>query len=104
VWAILNDAYRLENAEISHLYDQACLLSSLMADLGQLASADAGQVGLNLQLTDAARVIDQTVDTLALAAEAQEVGRSTMLPADLPLVHNAHGTETGSPSSQDAVI
>jgi two-component system OmpR family sensor kinase len=83
LWAILNDAYPLEKAEISHLYDETRLLSRLVEDLRELALADAGQLDLNLQPTDVAQVIDHTVNTLALAAEVQEVSLSARLPDDL---------------------
>jgi two-component system OmpR family sensor kinase len=83
LWAILNDAYPLEKAEISHLYDETRLLSRLVEDLRELALADAGQLDLSLQPTDVAQTIHQTVDTLALVAEAQEVSLSAKLPDDL---------------------
>jgi signal transduction histidine kinase len=83
LWAILNDAYPLEKAEISRLYDETRLLSRLVEDLRELALADAGQLDLNLQPTEVSEVIRHTVDTLALAAEAQEVSLSTQLPDDL---------------------
>ncbi len=83
LWAILNDAYPLEKAEISRLYDETRLLSRLVEDLRELALADAGQLDLNLQPTDVAQVIDRTVDTLALAAEVQDVSLSAQLPDDL---------------------
>ena len=83
LWAILNDAYPLEKAEISRLYDETRLLSRLVEDLRELALADAGQLDLNLRPTDVAQVIRHTVDTLALAAEAQEVNLSAQVPDDL---------------------
>ncbi|MFC2046257.1 sensor histidine kinase [Chloroflexota bacterium] len=83
LWAILNDAYPLEKAEISHLYDETRLLSRLVEDLRELALADAGELYLELQLIDLAQVIRHTVDNLALAAEVQEVSLSTQIPEDL---------------------
>jgi two-component system OmpR family sensor kinase/two-component system sensor histidine kinase BaeS len=83
LWAILNDAYPLEKAEISRLYDETRLLSRLVEDLRELALADAGQLDLNLQSTGVARVIRDTVDTLALAAEVQEVSLYAQPPDDL---------------------
>jgi two-component system OmpR family sensor kinase/two-component system sensor histidine kinase BaeS len=80
LWAILNDAYPLEKAEISRLYDETRLLSRMVDDLRELALADAGQLDLNLQPIDVTRVIEHTVDTLALVAEAQEVSLSAHLP------------------------
>jgi len=83
LWAILNDAYPLEKAEISHLYDETRLLSRLVEDLRELALADAGQLHLNLCPTDVAQVIRHTVNNFGLAAEVQEVSLSAQLPDDL---------------------
>jgi two-component system OmpR family sensor kinase/two-component system sensor histidine kinase BaeS len=83
LWAILNDAYPLEKAEISRLYDETRLLSRLVEDLRELALADAGQLHLNLRPTDVAQVIRHTVDNFGLAAEVQEVSLSAQLPDDL---------------------
>ncbi|MGM0639737.1 MAG: sensor histidine kinase [Pseudomonadota bacterium] len=84
LWAILNDAYPLEKAEIARLYDETRLLSRLVEDLRELALADAGQLDLNVGPTDVAQVIRHTVDNFALAAEAQEVDLSAQLRDDLP--------------------
>lgn len=83
LWAILNDAYPLEKAEISRLYDETRLLSRLVEDLRELALADAGQLCLNLHPTDVAQVIRHTVDNFGLAAEVQEVSLNARLPDDL---------------------
>jgi two-component system OmpR family sensor kinase/two-component system sensor histidine kinase BaeS len=84
--AILDDVYKLDKSEISRIYDETRLLSRLVDDLRELALADAGQLHLNLQATDAAQVINMTVDNLALAAEAQEVELAMELPDSLPAV------------------
>jgi two-component system OmpR family sensor kinase/two-component system sensor histidine kinase BaeS len=84
LWAILNDAYPLEKAEISRLYDETRLLSRLVEDLRELALADAGQLHLNLHPIDVAQVIQHTLDKLSLAAEAQEVNLTVQLPYNLP--------------------
>jgi len=83
LWAIMNDAYPLEKAEISRLYDETRLLSRLVEDLRELALADAGQLHLNLRPTDVAQVIRHTVDNFSLAAEVQEVSLSAQLPDNL---------------------
>jgi two-component system OmpR family sensor kinase/two-component system sensor histidine kinase BaeS len=83
LWAILNDAYPLEKAEISRLYDETRLLSRLVDDLRELALADAGQLHLNCHSIDVAQVTRHTVDNFALAAEAQEVSLIVQLPDDL---------------------
>jgi two-component system OmpR family sensor kinase/two-component system sensor histidine kinase BaeS len=83
LWAILNDAYPLEKAEISRLYDETRLLSRLVEDLRELALADAGQLDLNMRPANVAQVIGDTVDTLALAAEAQEINLSAKVSDEL---------------------
>jgi two-component system OmpR family sensor kinase/two-component system sensor histidine kinase BaeS len=85
LWAILNDAYPLEKAEISRLYDETRLLSRLVEDLRELALADAGQLHPNLRPTDIAQIIRHTVDNFGLAAEVQEVTLNVQLPDDLTL-------------------
>ncbi len=84
--AILDGVYALDKAEISRLYDETRLLSRLVDDLRELALADAGQLHLNLQPTDVSQVILDTLDTLALAAEAQQVTLTSQIADDLPLV------------------
>jgi two-component system OmpR family sensor kinase len=86
LWAILNDTYALEKAEISRLYDDTRLLSRLVEDLRELALADAGELYLELRPADVAQVLRHTVDTLALAAEVQEVNLTAQLPDGLPSV------------------
>ena len=83
LWAILNDAYPLEKAEISRLYDETRVLSRLVEDLRELALADAGELHLELGPIDVAQVVGRTVDNLALAAETQEVSLTVQLPDDL---------------------
>jgi signal transduction histidine kinase len=84
--AILDDVYPLDKGEISRIYDETRLLSRLIDDLRELALADAGQLRLNLQPIDPAEVISTTTDSLALAAEAQDVALTTNVCASLPVV------------------
>ena len=86
LWAILNDAYPLEKVEIARLYDETRLLSRLVEDLRDLALADAGQLDLNVQLTDVSPSIRHTVDNFALAAEVQEVNLAAHIPDEIPQV------------------
>jgi len=80
--AILDDVYPLEKAEIGRLYDETRLLSRLIDDLRDLALADAGELRLNLQLTDAAEIIRSTVEKLSAAAP--DLRFSLQVPDDLP--------------------
>jgi two-component system OmpR family sensor kinase len=71
--AILDDVYPLDKAEIARLYDETRLLSRLVDDLRDLALADAGQLRLDVKPADLGRSVQSMVDSLALAAEAQDV-------------------------------
>jgi two-component system OmpR family sensor kinase/two-component system sensor histidine kinase BaeS len=84
--AILDDVYPLDRGEVSRLYDETRLLSRLVDDLRELALADAGQLRLNLQPTEAAEVVRATTDSLGLAAEAQGVALVAQVPDGLPSV------------------
>ncbi len=86
--AILDDVYPLDKAEVARLYDEVCLLRRVVEDLQDLALAGAGELHLCRQPIRVAGVLRSTVESLALAAEAQEVTLSLRLtePASLPTV------------------
>jgi signal transduction histidine kinase len=82
--AILDGVYPPDSAEISRLYDETRLLSRLVDDLRELALADSGQLRLHLRPTGMNQVIQATVETLAPAAETEEVTITAQLAEDLP--------------------
>jgi two-component system OmpR family sensor kinase len=84
--AILDDVYPLDKSEVARLYDQTRLLGRLVNDLRELAKAEAGQLELNLQPIDLAKLVADTVATFAPVAEAEDVTLSTHIPGDLPPV------------------
>jgi len=84
--AILDDVYPLEKAEIARLYDETRLLSRLVDDLRELAQAEAGQLSLNLQTVDIARVLQVTVANFELATETKAVHLTSQVAGDLPAV------------------
>ncbi|MEZ4768015.1 MAG: histidine kinase dimerization/phospho-acceptor domain-containing protein [Caldilineales bacterium] len=84
--ALLDGVYPLERAEIATIYDETRLLSRLVADLRELAQAEAGQLQLDLQPTDVAAILRQTADSFAPFGEAREVSIRTDLAGSLPLV------------------
>ncbi|HUW10473.1 MAG TPA: ATP-binding protein [Anaerolineae bacterium] len=67
--AILDEVYPLERGEIAHLYDETRLLNRLVEDLRELALAEAGELRLDLQPTDAAQAIRRIASAFALVAE-----------------------------------
>ena len=82
--ALLDGVYPLERAEIATIYDETRLLSRLVADLRELAQAEAGQLKLHLGPVDVAAVLAQTVDSFALLAQQEQVSLQLDSPADLP--------------------
>jgi len=84
--ALLDDLYPMDKAELSRLYDETRLLSRLVDDLRDLALADAGQLGLNVQAVDASALAADVGESLGLAAEAQDVELGLDLEDGLPPV------------------
>ncbi len=82
--ALLDGVYPLERAEIATIYDETRLLSRLVADLRELAQAEAGQLHLSLQPTDVTAVVQQTVDSFASLASAQQIDLRLDAPPGLP--------------------
>jgi two-component system OmpR family sensor kinase/two-component system sensor histidine kinase BaeS len=84
--ALLDGVYPLERAEIATIYDETRLLSRLVADLRELAQAEAGQLKLTLGSVDAAAVLSQTMDSFAMLAQENQVDLQLDAPASLPPV------------------
>lgn len=84
--ALLDGVYPLERGEIATIYDETRLLSRLVADLRELAQAEAGQLPLALRPTDVVEVLTQTVDSLAGFAQENGINLQLDAPATLPLV------------------
>jgi signal transduction histidine kinase len=73
-------------ALVANLHEETMLLSRLVADLQELAQAEAGQLTLVRQPTALPAVIAQAAAMLQPQAEAKGVTLGSELPADLPLV------------------
>jgi two-component system OmpR family sensor kinase len=84
--AILDDVYPLDKAEIASIYDETLILSRLINDLRDLAQAEAGQLGLNIQPTALSPLIEGAVDLFAELAREKEVNLKITLPDNLPSV------------------
>ncbi len=69
--ALLDGVYPLERGEIATIYDETRLLSRLVADLRELAQAEAGQLKLAMQPVDLAAVLSQAAASFAPVAEVQ---------------------------------
>ena len=70
--ALLDGVYPLEMREIATLYDETRLLSRLVADLRELALAEAGQLPLNMQAVEVSPLLRAAVDQFEVVAEAQD--------------------------------
>ncbi|GAB4545840.1 MAG: hypothetical protein OHK0023_04750 [Anaerolineae bacterium] len=84
--AIIDGVYPLDTAEISRLYDQTHLLSSLVNDLHDLSLADARQLRLHLLPTDLNDLLLRVVSAFAPTAEEAGVTMRFRPAPDLPLI------------------
>jgi len=78
--ALLDGVYELNLENVAAIHRQSTLLSRLVADLRDLALADAGQLRLEWQLVDMSAIILQV--NAGLETQAQEKG--VTLQVDLP--------------------
>ncbi len=73
-------------ALVDNLYEETMLLNRLVADLQELAQAEAGQLALERQPAALAGIVEQAVAMLRPQAEARGLALEVDLPADLPLL------------------
>ncbi|MEO8612504.1 MAG: HAMP domain-containing sensor histidine kinase [Chloroflexota bacterium] len=83
--ALLDGVYPLEMREIATLYDETRLLSRLVADLRELALAEAGQLPLNMQAVEVSPLLRAAVDQFEVVAEAQDA-QIALTEKPLPVV------------------
>ena len=84
--AILDDVFPLDKAEIAGIYDETLILNRLIADLRDLALAEAGQLDLNLEPVDVAAVVNGQVELFAELARDKPVQLTANVAAGLPPV------------------
>ena len=84
--AIIDDVYPLNKEEVTRLYTQTRLLSRLVNDLHELAQAEAGQLSLNVTLTDLRPLLQETVEIFAPMAEDAEITLQSDFALTLPAV------------------
>jgi signal transduction histidine kinase len=75
-----------DSALVDNLYEETMLLSRLVADLQELAQAEAGQLTLLRQPASLAGMVEQAVAILRPQANAKGLALIVDLPADLPPV------------------
>jgi signal transduction histidine kinase len=75
-----------DTAFVDNLYEETMLLQRLVADLQDLAQAEAGQLTLARRPAALAAIVEQAVAALRPQADLKAIALSTDLPPDLPLV------------------
>ena len=75
-----------DGALVDNLYEETMLLSRLVADLQELAQAEAGQLTLLRQPASLAGIVEQAAAILRPQANAKGLTLTVDLPPDLPLV------------------
>lgn len=84
--ALLDDVYPLEKSEIAAVYDETLILNRLINDLRELAQAEAGQLGLNLQPLDLAPQLRRAAGLFEELAREKGVKLDITLPPNVPPV------------------
>jgi signal transduction histidine kinase len=84
--AARDDLVPSDAALVDNLYEETMLLSRLVADLQELAQAEAGQLALLRQPASLAGIVEQAVTILRPQANAKGLMLSVDLPDNLPPV------------------
>lgn len=84
--AARDDLVPSDAALVDNLYEETMLLSRLVADLQELAQAEAGQLALLGQPASLAGIVEQAVTILRPQANAKDLMLSIDLPDNLPPV------------------
>ncbi|MGE5601414.1 MAG: ATP-binding protein [Nitrososphaerales archaeon] len=75
-----------DNALVDNLYEETMLLTRLVADLHELAQAEAGQLTLVRTPTLLSEVVEQAIEILRPQADVKGVALSVDAPSSLPIV------------------
>jgi two-component system OmpR family sensor kinase len=85
--AVLDGVYPPDAEHIQPALDQAQLLARLVEDLRTLALAEAGQLSLNLQPTNAAELVQRVAASFEPQAASKQVTLFVAMPPTRPQVH-----------------
>jgi len=85
--AMLDGVYEVDEENLTALHEQTGLLGRLVADLRDLALAEAGQLMLDWQEVDLEAMIVQASEGLQSQAREKGVTLKTDLPEGLPEIH-----------------
>ena len=84
--ALLDGVFPLDREHVAAIHEETLLLSRLVADLRDLALAEAGELRLELSVTGVAEVIARTVEGFQAQASEKGVTLAVEQPTELPLV------------------
>ncbi len=85
--AILDGVYDLNLENVASIHEQTVLLSRLVADLRDLALAEAGQLHLDLQPVDLASLVDRVIEGFEAQAIDKGISLKVNVPADSPQIN-----------------
>ncbi|MCA9959868.1 MAG: HAMP domain-containing protein [Anaerolineales bacterium] len=85
--AILDDVYPLEKEEIARLLDQTRHLTRLVADLHELALAEAHKLPLHKQVTDIATLVKETAVPYTPLARSKQIDLHVELLGTIPTLN-----------------
>lgn len=85
--ALMDGVYDLTPENVAGIHKQTVVLTRLVADLRDLALAEAGQLRLERKLLSLADVISQVTEGLDVQAREKEVTLKFEVAAELPKVH-----------------
>jgi two-component system OmpR family sensor kinase/two-component system sensor histidine kinase BaeS len=78
--AMIDDVYPIDKAELTTVYDETRLLNRLVEDVRILSLADAGQLTLALQQINLNILVQNAINTFAIAADAKGVQVIASIP------------------------
>ncbi|WP_322800712.1 sensor histidine kinase [Thermoflexus sp.] len=82
--ALIDGVLPLELEQIAQIHDEVRHLARLVEDLRLLTLAEAGQLRLDREMVDLKRLIEETVDGIALQAAEKGLHLEVEVPAELP--------------------
>lgn len=85
--AIRDRVIKADTETIRSLSEEGATLSGLVNDLQELSLADAGELKLNYQSVDIAKLVKETVTAAKTRAKAKNIKLSAELPGNLPRVN-----------------
>jgi signal transduction histidine kinase len=85
--AMMDGVFPLNPEQIASLHDETLLLARLVADLRELALADAGQLTLTRGSTDLGALVERAIAAFQVQAAEHQVTLTAQIGANIPLVN-----------------